>query len=101
MAVDFTKLRADLAKNTDVISSAKALLQKLLAEIETIATTADAATQSSLDALTDQFGAQVDDLSTAVATGTAADPGNVQPGESSKPIDPNAPPNTQPAGGSQ
>lgn len=91
MAVDFQKLRDQLAKNTDVIGSAKALLQKLLAEVETIATTADAATQSALNDLTTQFTAQTDDLATAVAEGTASDPGGVPAAPVSPPAAPFAP----------
>ena len=88
MAVDFTKLRDQIAKNTDVVASAKLLLQKLLAEIEQIATTADEPTQKALDDLTQQFAAQTDDLSAAVAADTAADPANVQPAPTPKPVDP-------------
>lgn len=100
MAVNFDALKAQLAKNTDVVNSAKALVQKLLAEIETIATSADAPTQAALDDLTTQFAAETDDLAGAVAAGTAADPAG-QPTGQSKPIDSNAPTNTAPAGGSQ
>lgn len=101
MAIDFTGFRNQLQKNADANSAIKALVQKLLAEIEQIATTADAPTQNALNDLTSQFGAQTDDLVAATLADTAADPANAQPGSSvSKPVDPNAPAGTQ-TGGSQ
>lgn len=101
MAIDFSKLRDQLAKNADAEASAKALIQKLLAEIEQIAKAADGPTQSALNDLTSQFAAQTDDLSAAVVEGTKADPGVIQDGQDSKPVDPNAPAANPQPGGSQ
>lgn len=75
MAIDYTKLREELARNADVVGSTKALLQKFLAELEQAANGLNnEADQKVINDLTAEFTAQTDDLANAVATGTVADP---------------------------
>jgi uncharacterized membrane protein len=74
MAVDFTKIQAEVTNNTTVEQSVVALLAQLTAIIKAIPPSNDAATQASLDQLTAALTANDTALSAAVTANTPAAP---------------------------
>ena len=75
MAIDFTAANAEIARNTDVTGSVKALLASLAQQIADLKTAStDPATQASIDDLVASLKANDDDVAAAVTANTPADP---------------------------
>ena len=75
MAVDITALTAEVANNTTVEASVVALVQSLAAQLAALANnTADAATQTALNALVTQLQSNDASLAAAVTANTPAPP---------------------------
>lgn len=74
MAVDFTAMNAEIAHNTDVVTSVKTLLTQLTAMIQAIPPSSDPVTQAALDDLTAKLKANDDDAAAAVVANTPAAP---------------------------
>ena len=72
MAVDLTKLTAEVARNTTVESSVVALLTQLTALIKAIPPSTDPVTQAALDQLATTLTTNDDTLAAAVAANTPA-----------------------------
>ena len=73
MAIDLTKLTAEVAANTSVTSSVVALVQQLAAQVAGITTT-DPATQAQLDALVAQLQGNDTSIAAAVTANTPVTP---------------------------
>ncbi len=69
MALDFTALNAELARDADVVTSAVTLINRLLADVE-----AAKGDPAAVQAVVDAYKAQTDALAAAVAAGTPVDP---------------------------
>lgn len=72
MAVDITKLTAEVANNTTVTGSVVTLIQKLAAEIAAIPPSTDPTTQAALDALTATLTQNDATIASAVTANTPA-----------------------------
>ena len=72
MAIDLTKLTAEIAANTSVTASVEALVSNLAAQIAAIPTSTDPATQAALDALVQSLNANDTSLAAAVVANTPA-----------------------------
>ncbi len=72
MAVDLTKLTAEVARNTTVEGSVVALLTQLTALIKAIPPSTDPVTQAALDQLSTTLTANDDAVAAAVAANTPA-----------------------------
>lgn len=79
MANQFDALEAEVARNTEVVASAKALIDGIVSQIAALELS-DAADQAKIDALRDSLLAANDALAAAVAARTvAADPAPADP----------------------
>jgi hypothetical protein len=74
MAIDLTKLTAEVAANTSVTTSVETLISNLAAQIAAIPTSTDPATQAALDALVQQLNANDTGLAAAVTANTPVTP---------------------------
>ncbi len=75
MAIDFAAANAEIARNTDVVTSVKALLADLTQKIADLKTaTTDPATQAAIDALVASLKANDDTAAAAVVANTPAAP---------------------------
>ena len=79
MAIDLTKLTAEVAANTSVTTSVETLISNLAAQIAAIPTSTDPATQAALDALVQQLNANDTGLAAAVTANTPAPPPTAAP----------------------
>ena len=70
--VDLSALQDEVSKNTDVVGSAKTLIQSLVDQISQIGATADAATQAKINDLVASLQANDANLAQAVADNTPA-----------------------------
>lgn len=75
MAIDFTALNTELARETDISTAIDTMVDKLLAAI----TEANAGVQPAVDAVVEQFRSNNDKLNASVLKGTIADPGTPPP----------------------
>jgi hypothetical protein len=74
MAIDLTKLTAEVAANTSVTTSVEALVTSLAAQIAAIPPSNDPATQAALDALVQTLNANDTGLAAAVTANTPVTP---------------------------
>jgi hypothetical protein len=74
MAIDLTKLTAEVTNNTTVEASVVALLQQLTAIIKAIPPSTDPTTQAALDQLTATLATNDQALAAAVTANTPAPP---------------------------
>lgn len=72
MAIDLTKLTAEVTANTTVTSSVETLITNLAAQIAAIPTSTDPVTQAALDALVATLNANDTSLANAVTANTPA-----------------------------
>lgn len=72
MAIDLSKITAEVANNTSVTNSVVQLVQNLAAEIKAIPPSNDPATQAALDQLTATLTANDGTIATAVTANTPA-----------------------------
>lgn len=75
MAVDITKIQAEIANNTTVTASVVALVQSLAAQIKAIPPSSDPTTQAALDTLTQTLTANDATLAAAVTSNTSTPAG--------------------------
>lgn len=73
MAIDLTKMNAEIAANTTVTSSVVALVNNLAAQIAALSTT-DPATQAQIDALVQTLSSNDTTIAAAVTANTPAAP---------------------------
>lgn len=76
MALDLTKLQAEITNNTTVTGSVVTLVQKLAAEIAAIPPSTDPTTQAALDALTATLTANDGTIAAAVTANTSTATGS-------------------------
>ena len=74
MAIDLTKLTAEVAANTTVTTSVEALVNNLAAQIAAIPPSSDPTTQAALDALVQTLNANDTGLAAAVVANTPVTP---------------------------
>ena len=75
MAVDFTAMEAEIARQTDVVTSVEVLLDKMAVQIAALSTNStDAATQAAIDGYVSHIAAHTDRLTAAVAKNTPGAP---------------------------
>lgn len=74
MAIDLTKITAEVANNTAVDASIEQLVQNLAAQIAAIPVSTDPATQAALDQLAATLGSNDSAIAAAVVANTPAAP---------------------------
>lgn len=81
MALDFSSLQAEVARNRSVDGSAAALIRGIADRIAAAIQADDAGDATNLNALVDDLRSSTDDLSGAVSEGTPAAGGGTGSGE--------------------
>ena len=88
MALDFSSLQAEVARNRSVDGSAAALIRGIADRIAAAIQADDATDATNLNALVDDLRSSSDELSAAVAEGTPAAPGGGETGGGETPPTP-------------